>query len=173
MVRAPCVPAVLLSGLLLAGCTGEPRPPDPDALAELGRRHMSGHPRDPAKAREMFELAAQKGSGAGLFYLGLLAYEGREGAPDIREACGLFAQSAARGNPGGLREHGECQLRGAGGVARDAGAAAGSFRQSIANGGVQAYESLARLYATGEGVPRDPAEAARLLQKRDSLRSGR
>lgn len=173
MDRAHRASAVLLTGLLLAGCSGEPRPVDPDALAELGRSHMTGHPRDPAKAREMFELAAQKGSAAGLFYLGLLAYEGREGVPDIKGACGLFAQSAARGHPGGLREYGECQLQGAGGVARDAHAAAGSFRQSIANGGVQAYESLARLYAAGEGVPRDPAEAARLLQKRDSLRSGR
>ena len=44
---------------------------------------LSGHPRDPARAREMFEPAAQKGSGAGLFYLGLLAYEGRDGVPKM------------------------------------------------------------------------------------------
>ena len=170
MAQALGIPAVLLTGLLLGGCSGEPRPADPDALAELGRVYLAG---EPGKAREMFELAAQRGSGAGLFYLGLLAYEGREAAPDIKEACGLFAQSAARNHPGGLREYGECQLRGAGGVAKDASAAAGSFSKSIASGGVQAYESLARLYAAGEGVPRDPAEAARLRQKRDLLREKR
>ena len=31
----------------------------------------------------MFEPAAQKGSGAGLFYLGLLAYDGRDGVPKM------------------------------------------------------------------------------------------
>jgi hypothetical protein len=38
---------------------------------------------------------------------------------------------------------------------------------------VQAYESLARLYGSGEGVPKDPEEQARLLQKREALRAGR
>jgi len=100
---------------------------EPDAIAEVGRNYMtgaSGYPIDAAKARDMFEFAAQKGSGAGLFYLGLLAYEGHGGAPDIKEACGLFAQSAARRHPGGLREYGECQIQGVGGVARDPRAAA-------------------------------------------------
>jgi TPR repeat protein len=149
---------------------------DPDSVAELGRNYMtgaSGYPLDAGKAREMFEFAAQRGSGAGLFYLGLLAYEGHGRAPDIGQACGLFAQSAARGHPGGLREYGECQLQGAGGVARDPRAAADSFRASIASGGVEAYESLARLYASGEGVARNPQEEARLLKKRAALRAGR
>ena len=151
-------------------------PADPDGLAELGRSHMTGAPGTPvdrARARQLFEVAAQKGSGAGLFYLGLFAYEGEDGAPDVKEACALFRQSAARGHPGGLREYGECQLRGTGGVAQDVAAAAESFRQSIAHGGVQAHELLARLYDSGEGVPKDPAEAARLRERSSSLRSGR
>jgi hypothetical protein len=133
----------------------------------------AGYPVDARKARDMFEFAAQKGSGAGLFYLGLLAYEGHGSAPDLRQACGLFAQSAARRHPGGLREYGECQLQGVGGVARDPRAAAESFRASIANGGVQAYESLARLHMSGEGVAKDPQEAARLRQRLEALRAGR
>jgi TPR repeat protein len=162
----------------MPGCSGDPRPAgqagvvDPDTIAETGRAYMtgaSGYPRDSARAREMFEAAAQKGSGAGLLYLGLLAYE----ESDLKAACGLFAQSALRGHPGGLREYGECQLQGAGGVAKDPRAAARSFKASIANGGVQAYESLARLYGSGEGVPKDPDEKARLLQKHAALRAGR
>ena len=169
-MAAPCLP----------GCSGDPHPAgqatasvvDPDAIAEVGRSYMtgaSGFPRDPARARELFEAAAQKGSGAGLLYLGLLAYA----EADFKAACGLFAQSAARGHPGGLREYGECQIQGIGGLAKDPRAAAHSFRASIANGGVQAYESLARLYGSGEGVPQDPEEQARLLQKREALRAGR
>ena len=168
-----------MAGACLPGCSGDPRPAgqatasvaDPDAIAEAGRSYMtgaSGYSPDPARARELFEAAAQKGSGAGLLYLGLLAYA----EADFKAACGLFAQSAARGHPGGLREYGECQLQGTGGVARDPRAAADAFRASIAKGGVEAYESLARLYGSGEGVPKDPAEQARLLQKRESLRSG-
>lgn len=178
MAPAFCVSALFLAGvagLCTAGCEQRHDLPA-DAVAELGRNYMtgaSGYPLDPGKAREMFEFAAQKGSGAGLFYLGLLAYEGNGRAPDVKEACGLFAQSAARNHPAGLREYGECQLQGAGGVAKDPRAAADSFRASIANGGVQAYESLARLHGSGEGVPKDPAEQARLLQKRDALRAGR
>lgn len=163
------------TGLCVPGCDQRPAV-DPDAVAEQGRQYMtgaSGYPRDPARAREMFELAAQKGSGAGLFYLGLSAYEGNGREPDIKEACGLFAQSAARGHPGGLREYGECQLRGAGGIAKDPRAAAESFKASIGRGGVEAHESLARLYGSGEGVDRNPAEQARLLQKRDALRAAR
>jgi TPR repeat protein len=193
MTRAIHVSALLMAcmaGLCLAGCDPQPSTPleprvqieakalqgDPDSVAELGRNYMtgaSGYPLDAGKAREMFEFAAQRGSGAGLFYLGLLAYEGRGRAPDIKQACGLFAQSGARGHPGGLREYGECQLQGVGGVAKDPRAAADSFRASIAGGGVEAYESLARLYASGEGVARNAQEAARLLQKRDALREGR
>ena len=182
--------AACIAALCLPACERQPIAPksaeaqtgaralagDPDAIAEVGRNYMtgaSGYPLDAGKARDMFEFAAQKGSGAGLFYLGLLAYEGQGSAPDIRQACGLFAQSAARKHPGGLREYGECQLQGVGGVAKDPRAAAESFRASIANGGVQAYESLARLYDSGEGIARDPQEAARLRQRRDVLRGVR
>jgi len=189
MIRAFRLSAFLLCCAALAciqGCSGDPRPApqagpspfegDPDAIAEAGRDFMTGEngrPLDPVRARELFDRAAQKGSGAGLFYLGLLSYEGHERGPDRKEACALFALSAARRHPGGLREYGECQLQGAGGVAKDPRAAADSFRASIANGGVEAYESLARLYGSGEGVPRDPQEQARLLQKREALRAGR
>jgi TPR repeat protein len=185
--------AACLSALCLPGCDRQAAEPslandskaaltaralkgDPDSIAELGRNYMtgaSGYPLDAGKAREMFEFAAQRGSGAGLFYLGLLAYGGQAGAPDVKEACGLFAQSAARGHPGGLREYGECQLRGIGGIAKDPRSAADLFKASIAKGGVQAYESLARLYGSGEGVAKDPLEQARLLQKRDALRASR
>jgi TPR repeat protein len=176
MAPAHRLSALVLAGLAYACAPGCAVEADPDAVAEQGRTYMtgaSGHPVDPAKARQMFEAAAQKGSGAGLFYLGLLAFEGDGRAPDLAQACGLFRQSSERNHPGGLREYGECQLRGLGGVKRDPAAAAESFRKSIAHGGIQAHESLARLYLAGEGVPRDPAEAARLMQRYAALRSGR
>jgi TPR repeat protein len=182
--------AAFFATLCLAGCDSRPAAPadpqaqiaaralggDPDAVAEIGRNYMtgaSGYPIDEGKAREMFEFAAQRGSGAGLFYLGLLAYEASGRRPDIKEACGLFAQSAARGHPGGLREYGECQLAGTGGVTKDPRAAADSFRASIARGGVEAYGSLARQYASGEGVEKNPQEEVRLLRQRDALRGHR
>jgi len=168
--------ALALAGLACASLCGCAAEADPDAVAEQGRYYMSGAsgvPPDPARARQLFEVAAQKGSGAGLFYLGLLAFEGDGGAPDLAQACGLFRQSSGRNHPGGLREYGECQLRGLGGVRRDPAAAAESFGRSIAHGGIQAHESLARLYLAGEGVPRDPAEAARLMQRYAALQSGR
>jgi TPR repeat protein len=173
--------AIQFSALALAclagvpGCSRNDASLAPDDVAEMGRHYMtgtSGYPKDPAKARELFEAAAQKGSGAGLFYLGLLAYEGGQQA-DLRQACGLFAQSATRNHPGGLRELGECHLRGTGGLPKDAGAAAAAFKASIANGGEQAYASLARLYALGEGVPKDPAEAQRLLAQHAARVSNR
>ena len=78
-----------MAGLSLTGCDPQPSTSmdprvqvetkalrgDPDSVAELGRNYMtgaSGYPLDAGKAREMFEFAAQRGSGAGLFYLGLL-----------------------------------------------------------------------------------------------------
>jgi uncharacterized protein len=103
-----------------------------------------------------------------LFYLGLLAYG--DGQPaELKQACGLFLQSASTGHPGGMREYGECQLRGSGSVRKDPGAAADWFRKSIAHGGVEAYVSLARLYKEGQGVPQDEAEAGRLLEKHAGL----
>jgi len=188
--RVSALFAACFATLCLAGCDPRPVAPidpqlriaaralggDPDAVAEIGRNYMtgaSGYPIDEGKAREMFEFAAQRGSGAGLFYLGLLAYEGSGRSPDTKEACGLFAQSGARGHPGGLREFGECQLQGMGGVTKDARAAADSFRASIAKGGVEAYGSLARLYVSGEGAEKNPQEGARLLRQRDALRGRR
>jgi TPR repeat protein len=156
---------------LLSGCSGNERALASDDVAEIGRHYMtgtSGFPIDVSKAREFFETAAQKGSGAGLFYLGLVAYEGGQQS-DLKQACGLFAQSAARNHPGGLREYGECQLRGTGGMPKNSRDAAIAFRASIANGGVEAYVSLAKLYELGDGVQKDPQEAARLLAKHAAL----
>lgn len=185
MPIAPRVATVLLvcaAGLAGPGCSPEPPSAavasavavDADALAEQGRTYMTGAlglPRDPAKARELFEAAAQKGSGPGLFYLGLAAYEGGR-ASDLKEACGLFAQSAGRGHAGALREHGECLARGTGGTPTDPAAAAEAFRKSIALGGVEAYVSLARLYERGDGVTKDREEAAGLMRKHREALAG-
>lgn len=160
-----------LACLAVPGCAPdkpeESAEADAESLAQTGRDLMMGRgglAPDAAKARALFEKAARKGSGAAYFYWGLLANEPGTRA-DVEEACGLFAQSAALNHPEGLRAYGECRFNGVDGTARDPGAAAELFRQSISRGGVQAYASLARLYTSGEGVPKDPAEAARLMQK--------
>jgi len=121
-------------------------------------------------ARALFEAAAQRGSGGGLFELGLLAYagtalQGGEGPSDPREACALFKLSAARKHPGGLREYGNCSLHGVGGTPRDPAVAAALYRASIDHGGVQAYAQLAMLYRAGVGVVHDPGEGVRLLRE--------
>ncbi len=149
------------------GCTDEKSLSAADALAEEGRNFMTGaagSPRDPARARQRFEQAAQKGSGAGLLYLGLLEVSGDDGLQNLREGCALFRLSAGRGHPGGLREYGNCHLHGLGGVDRDAVAAARLYRQSIEHGGVLAHAPLAMLYRHGIGVNKNPEESARLLR---------
>lgn len=149
------------------GCTDEKSVSAADALAEEGRNFMSGAaglPRDPARARQHFEQAAQKGSGAGLLYLGLLSVSGDDGPQNLREGCALFGLSAGRGHPGGLREYGNCHLHGLGGVERDAAGAARLYRQSIEHGGILAHAPLATLYRHGIGVKKDPEESARLLR---------
>jgi len=104
----------------------------------------------------------EKGSAQATAYLAILYMKGSYVQQDLRQALGLFEQSAEAGNPGGMIYAAGMYYHGQG-TEPDPSAAAYYYQMAADIGVGDAYANLGYLYDSGQGVPRNPQESARFL----------
>ncbi|MCE9575644.1 MAG: hypothetical protein K8W52_21010 [Deltaproteobacteria bacterium] len=130
-------------------------PDDTAATLALGRAALHGQPRDLPRARAYFARAAQDGSGAAAYYLGVLAE--RDPAERIR----WLTIAAERGEPHAMFLLGNAYRSGAG-VPRDDARALAYYAQAAEAELPAALQTLAMAYRSGElGLAPDEDEARR------------
>ncbi len=130
-------------------------------LVERGNSYLNGegNDKDPAKARGLFQAAAEFGSAEGKGLLGFMLAEGLGGPRNDREAVRWLREAAesglasARFNYGGMLETGR-------GVPRDMAAALDWYEQAAAQNFSHARLKLANRYYLGApGISPDHAKA--------------
>jgi TPR repeat protein len=137
------------------------RDEDSSQLVKRGNSYLNGEGahKDPAKARELFQAAADLGSAEGKGLFGFMLAEGLGGPRDEREAVRWMREAAeaglasARFNFGGMLEAGR-------GVPQDVAAALAWYEQAAAQEYSHARLKLANLYYLGApGIGPDHAKA--------------
>lgn len=131
---------------------------DPEALFELGIRHLEGDgvPMSEEDAMGCFREAAMAGSAKAAFNLGVAA--GRADDPNWREVCYWISMAADRGLPRAMLMMGALYEDGLG-VERSYEAAASWYARAADLGERDAMLALADLYEDGLGVPRSSERA--------------
>lgn len=113
-----------------------------------------------ARAASLLSLSAEAELGDAQHALGVLYGRGQAGLPrDPAKAAALYLRAARNGSLAGAVEFAIVQFNGDG-VAKDETGASKHFRLAAARGNAIAQNRLARLYATGRGVPKSLLEAA-------------
>jgi TPR repeat protein/dienelactone hydrolase len=135
-----------------------------EAWWQLSLMHRLGQgvARDMERALAFARRAADAGAHAGMNILGLHYREGWGVPRDDREATKWFRRAAELRNPFGMTNYGRMLWLGRG-VERDRAAAVGFWREAIVRSDVPwSALYLAEAHETGDGAPRDLAEARRL-----------
>lgn len=127
-------------------------------LGEIRAGQFDDRHRDPARARALFERAAQAGNDGARLNLGLMLINGQGGPAEPERAIDLLKAQAssypeAAGALGLAYEHGQ-------GVSADIDQAARWYKIAADRGYGPAQISIGKLYQTGKGVERDGAAAA-------------
>lgn len=152
-----------------------------EALLNLGilAEDGLGEPRDPQRARELYEQGAQAGSRNAALRLGLLLQAGKLGQPDLDGARHWLTVAAAAGDQeaalqlatlddpvggGSIRDRELAKVRRFEAVGRHAEAAS-MYRKLADQGDLRGVTRLARAYEAGWGVERNLEQAARLLRQ--------
>ena len=130
---------------------------DASAQYNLGSMYANGEgiPQDDREAAEWLLLAAEQGHARAQADLGLKYYHGRGVPQGHRQAVEWFRKAA---NQGDVRAQGRLGLifyDGALGAPQNYGEAVKWFRMAAHQGDTQAQRSLGRMYAKGQGVPKD------------------
>jgi len=123
-----------------------------------------GIPRDPDRARRLFERAAAQGYAPAQNSLGSL-YQYALGVPrDYQTACELYEKAAAQGDARAQNNLGYMYLKGLG-VPRDNRTARELYEKAAAQGDAAGLYSLGCLYLHELGVPLDYQKALELYVK--------
>ena len=123
-----------------------------------------GVPRDPDRARRLFERAAAQGYAPAQNSLGSL-YQYALGVPrDYEKACELYELAAEQGDARAQNNLGYMYLKGLG-VPRDYQQARDLYEKAVAQGDAAGQYSLGCLYLHALGVPLDHAKALELYVK--------
>lgn len=111
------------------------------------------------QAREIFGQLASRGDDRAQYRLGGFYRDGGANVPqDMRQACDWFEQAANKGHQQATLELGHCYWQGEG-REQNIDAALLLYEVLAGNGLPEAQERLARIYAAGSGVRRDPQRA--------------
>jgi TPR repeat protein len=119
---------------------------------------------DFAKARELYETAANKGDARATSNLGSLYASGQGVAQDYRTAFALYLNAADKGDARGMFNIGLLYANGQG-VAQDFAKAREWWEKAADKGEVIAMSSLGSLYASGQGVAQDDTKARQWWEK--------
>ncbi|WP_232520751.1 caspase family protein [Rhodobacter sp. CZR27] len=130
------------------------------AMVYLGQMYLDAQavPRDPARARALFEEAAAKGETAAFTALAWIWRAGVGVPQDHARALDYYRQGAARGNDWAMANIAEFHQKGLG-IPRDPAEAVRWYTAAAKSGELTAQTRLARMYQTGDGIPRDYDEA--------------
>ena len=137
---------------------------DPDAQVALATILRSGHralPKDSARARALYALAARANHPGGAYFLATMCSAGEGGPADASAAASWFSRAAELGSPHAMFMLANAYRVGAG-VSRDEGRALALYRQAADRELPAALQTLAFAYERGElGVSPDVDEARR------------
>ena len=141
------------------------------ALDNLGYKYQKGLGvgKDEAKARSLYQQAADAGLPSGIRNLGFMFANGLGGPKDLRQAAELYERASAAGDGTAANNLGLMYDDGRGVVA-DPAKAAELYQVAIRRGNVAAKYNLGLLYAKGNGFPKDLAKAMSLF--REAARQG-
>jgi TPR repeat protein len=139
----------------------EKNPEDAPAMTLLGELYNQGLgvAGDPRKAVEWYRLAARRGDAHALSILGLMALEGRGLDKNQSQARTWLEEAAAKGEP--KASYNVALLLLSSGAASDLPRALDLLRRAAEAELGDAQHALGVLYLKGQGIGRDPAEAAR------------
>lgn len=137
------------------------------ACNELGARYLAGEgvPRDPARARQLFERACEGGEIGACFNLAHLFHTGAEGVSVDLALAARYYDRACTGNDMGACSNLGVLYRQGQGVERDPAHAARLYQRACDGGLMDACNNLGILYGRGEGVSRNPETAATLFRR--------
>jgi uncharacterized protein len=138
---------------------------DAGRLLELGL----GTAADPARAASHYQIAASAGNVDAQLALAELYRAGR-GVPQSAALAAQWSRAAGRDVLRGPSRLARMPAEGGGGAGQQAGRALELLKADAESGVVAAYVTLGDLYAEGEVVPRDAAEAVRWY--REAARRG-
>ena len=131
----------------------------PGALYNLGLLVIAGEIQDFARSADLFHRAADLGNLEAAYALGLQYRQGRGVERDPLLAAQWLKYAADEGLAAAQIEYAIMTFNGADGVPRDEARAARYFMKAAATNNPVAANRLARLLATGRGVPKNMVEA--------------
>jgi len=136
------------------------------ALHALGAMYDNGEgvPKDAARARFYYELAADKKFAPAIVSLAVQQERGLGVAPDAAKAYNLYQKAAELGDSRAINRMAALIENGQS-VTKDPKKARALYEKSAAMGNTEAMVNLARCYANGIGGRKDIGEAKRLLGK--------
>jgi len=123
---------------------------------EQGRNLYDGGAYEEA-AKSIASLA-EEGDARAQYYLGELALQGHAGTPDPVTACDWFERAADNDHLKAFQALGNCYLNGEG-REQNIDQAIYLYGMAAERGQPEAQYQLARMYATGSGVPKNPERA--------------
>ena len=132
----------------------------PQAETEADPRHDEGQGAVPKANDSAYRLAADQGTAAAQFDLGVRYRDGQGVPRDDAEAIRWFRLAADQGDGHAQRVLGFMSVHGRG-VPQDDTEAVRWFRLAADQGDAGARYNLGVMYANGQGVPRDDTEAVR------------
>ncbi len=121
----------------------------------------NGVKKDYAEEAKWYRVLAEKGVVDAMFMLGNFYDEGHGVPEDDDQAMIWWKRAAEKGNKIAAAKFAEAEARKGG---EDAARAAKDLQRQASKGNGQAAFSLAELYLSGEGVPRDPLQAKRWFE---------
>jgi len=137
----------------------EVKEPQLRTLAGYMYARGEGYPKDPMRARELFNQAAEKGDADAYFELYIFDTTGVTGDPDPQAAFEHLAAAAIHGNARAMANLGGMYATG-NQVEQDEEKSLFWYTKAAHAGNAKAAHALCVMYATGEGAPQD-AELAR------------
>jgi TPR repeat protein len=141
-------------------------PQDASAMNSEGERYYYGQgvAQDYAKARELWEKAADQDNASAMYNLGVLHLQGRGGEQDLAMARVWFLRAAAKGNTLAMDKLGVLYEQGRGGE-QDYAAAREWYQKAADTGDASAMNDLGGLYEHVQGVAQDYAKAREWFEK--------
>jgi TPR repeat protein len=126
------------------------------AMVYLGQMYLDAQavPRDYAKAKKLFETAANLEETAAFTALAWIYRAGVGVDQDYGQALEYYMKGAERGNDWAMTNIGEFYQHGLG-VERDPNEAVRWYTAGAKSGELTAQTRLARMYQTGDGIPKD------------------
>lgn len=160
--------ALLVSVVLLAGCTVSTGDPETDYKVGELYEHGKGVVQDMNEAVKYYMKAAKAGSAEAQFTMGVLYYEGSGVKRDLEESFEWFRSAAMQGLAQAQHNLGNAYRAGEG-AEQDYDRALEWYHKAAMQGYAPAAHNLGAMAGNGEGTPQNYAEAYKWLSLSEQL----